>query len=298
MKATRKFFGLGFIVYLVLAIVVLLGMLGSALASVSEPLILENATGDTLTVGSVSLVNDGTNLIIKFITDAEYPLQITALTFRGNTGGILHTTSAETTYLTHKSDNNHTFTIPLTQIKNDNVVIAASADVIVNGAVTNTRKAWITVFLRIPTTTTSTVPTTTSSTVPTTTSTTETTQTTTTTGGGGNGTTTTTTGGGGNGTTTTTTTGGGGNGGTTTTTRPSGGNGGVTTTVGAGTTSTTVVAGVTTTTIKPVATTVLAKVTREGLPFTGTQSNLYLGGLLLMLTGAGLFLGSLKRSNE
>ncbi|HCG99501.1 MAG TPA: hypothetical protein DE036_06860, partial [Actinobacteria bacterium] len=207
MKGTRRFFGLGFMAYLVLAIVVLLGMLGSALASVSEPLVLENATGDTLTVGSVSLTNDGTSLIITFITDAEYPIQITALTFRGNTGGILHTTSAEATYLTQKSDNNHTFTIPLTQIKNDNVVIAASADVIVNGAVTNTRKAWITVFLRIPTTTSSTIPTTTS-TIPTTTTSTETTQTTTTTGGGGNGTTTTTTGGGGNGTTTTTTTGG------------------------------------------------------------------------------------------
>lgn len=289
MKATRRFLGLGFIVYLLLATVVFSGMLGSALAGVSEPLILENATGETLTVGSVSLVNDGTNLIIKFVTEADYPLFYTVLTFRGNDGGITRAMSTgRTEHLTHKSDNNHTYTIPLTLIKIESVEIAASADVIVNGKVTNTRKAFITVFFRPPSTTVTTAPTTTTTTETTTTTTTETT-TTTTTSGGGNG-----------GTTTTTTTSGGGNGGTTTTTRPSGGNGGnggTTTTVGAGQVTTTV-AGATTTTMQPVATTVLAKVSREGLPYTGANSNLYLGGLLLMLTGIGMFLGSIKRSKE
>lgn len=296
MKAKRRFLGLGVIVYLLLATVVFSGMLGSALASVSEPLILENATGETLTVGSVSLVNDGTNLIIKFVTEAEYPLFYTVLTFRGNDGGITRAMSTgRTEYLTHKSDNNHTYTIPLTLIKIESVEIAASADVIVDGKVTNTRKAFITVFFR-PSTTVTTAPTTTT-TAPTTTTTTEAT-TTTTTSGGGNGTTTTTTSGGGNGGTTTTTRPSGGNGGTTTTTTSGGGNGGTTTTVAPGQVTTTVAGATTTTTIQPVSTTVLAKVTREGLPFTGTNSNLYLGGLLLMLTGAGMFLGSLNRSKE
>jgi|GEM_PF-2147533 len=294
MKATRKFFGLGIMVYLVLASVALLGMLGSALAGGSQSLVLENAEGESLTVGSVSAETNGTNIIINIVTEAGYPIADkntgTFLTFRGNPGGIQRAMSvgrpADTQYLTYKSSHRHTYAIPLSEIKNDGVAIWVSADVIVDGRITGTRKAYITIVFEIPPTTTTTAPTTTistipttTSTIPTTTSTTKTTQppgTTTTTRGVGNGAVTTTTAGVGNGVITTTTT-------------------------APGVTATTV-AGVTTTTIKPVETTVLtkvarAKVTREALPFTGTQSNSYLGGLLLMLTGAGLFLGSLKRSN-
>jgi hypothetical protein len=64
MKATRKFFGLGIMVYLVLASVALLGMLGSALAGGSQSLVLENAEGESLTVGSVSAETNGTNIIL------------------------------------------------------------------------------------------------------------------------------------------------------------------------------------------------------------------------------------------
>jgi len=298
MSKLRKLFALGVVFYTIASVVYFGGSFNNAIAGISEPLTLENAKGETLTVGSVSTVSDGTNLIIDFNTDSAYPLFFTVLTFRGNTDGVKHAdSSARTAFLAKKSGNHHSYIIPLAEITNEGVTIMASADVIVNGAITSTRKAFVSVPIKVPPKeTTTTQPPTTVTTQPPTTTTTEKAATTTTT----EKVTTTTE----KATTTTTekattTTTAIAVAATTTTTKP------VTTTTTAAPTTTTTVAAVTATTVAQVTTTTLPeqvvavapRVVREVLPITGSDYNWYLIGIMIALTGAGMYLGSLRRTN-
>lgn len=288
MRNLRRIIALVAVAYLIASLV----GLGGVFASSSAPLSVDNAKGESLTVGSVSVSNDGSNLSIVFSTDSGYRLNFTEITFRGNPDGITRAMSdGRTEYLTSKSDNNHSYSIPLSEIKNSDVTIFASADVVINGQVTHTRKAFMSVEFKVPETerstttqlpttttqvttpgttcttapcsTSSTAPCSTSSTAPATTSTTVAGATSTTVAGA-----------------------------TSTTMAPT------TSTTAAPTTSTTVLANTTSTSVlKLVTTTIRHKTQRERLPFTGMEYNWYLIGIMLALTGMGLYAGSIRRSN-
>ncbi|NCO65202.1 MAG: hypothetical protein COW32_03090 [Candidatus Aquicultor secundus] len=274
MRNLRRIFALAAVAYLIASLV----GLGGVLAGSSAPLSVDNAKGESLTVGSVSVSNDGSNLSVVFSTDSGYKLNFTVIIFRGNPGGVTSAMSyGRTQYLISKSDNNHSYSIPLSEIKNSDVTIFASADVVVNG-----KKAFMNVEFKVPeterstttqlptTTTQVTTPNSTSSTAPATTSTTV-----------GQGTTSTTAG---QGTTSTTVAGA-----TSLTVAPT------TTTTQVGMTA--VLASATSTSVQQlVTTTSRPKIPRKRLPFTGMEYNWYLIGAMLALTGVGLYAGSICRS--
>lgn len=256
MKKPRKFMSLAIILCVIVTLVGFGGIISSALAS-SQSLVIQNAKGESITVGSVRVVNTGSSLEIDFNTDKEFPLFFTVVTFRGNTGGVTRVMSTgRTEFLTHKSDTHHGYSVPLSEIKEDDVELNASADVIVDGKVTHTFKAFVTARIKVPEVTTTTekkveVTTTTERAREVTTSTTVAAVTSTTAAV-------------------------------------------VTTETVAPVTTSTTVLPVTTTTILPVVTTVLP---REVLPITGTDYNWYLIGAVLVLLGAAIYLGSAQRSN-
>ncbi|MHB8840612.1 MAG: hypothetical protein ACYC56_02285 [Candidatus Aquicultor sp.] len=273
MRNLRRIFALAAVAYLIASLVGLAGVFASS----SAPLSVDNAKGESLTVGSVSVSNDGSNLSVVFSTDSGYRLNFTEITFRGNPGGVTRAMSdGRTQYLTSKSDNNHSYSIPLSEIKNSDVTIFASADVVVNNHVTHTKKAFMNVEFKVPeterstTTTQVTTPSTTCSTAPCSTSSTAPAATSTTVAGATSTTAAPTT-------STTVAP-------TTSTTQP-----GTTMTVLASTTSTSV--------IKLVTTTTRPTISRKRLPFTGMEYNWYLIGIMLALTGMGLYAGSIRRSN-
>lgn len=261
MKKPRKFMLLAIILCVIVTLVGFGGIMSSAFAD-SESLVIENAKGESKTVGSVSVVNTGSSLKININTDDEFPLFFTLVTFRGNTGGVAHIDStARTEFLTHKSDTHHSFSVPLSEIKEDDIEIAIAVDVVVDRKVKTIRKAFAVAFVEVPKATTTTekkeVTTTTekererekerevatTTTVAAVTSTTAAVVT--------------------------------------------------TETVAPVTTSTTVLPA-TTTTILPVVTTVAP---RAALPITGTDYNWYLIGGVLVLLGAAIYLGSAQKSS-
>jgi hypothetical protein len=293
MRHIRRFLALTVILYMVVSLAGTDRFLNSAIAHVSEPLVIRTMEGE-ITVGNVQVLSSDSDITITINVDEQYKIYSSVVTFRFNSGGITRAISfGRESDLVRKTDTQHVYSISTDQIKGDNVQVAASAVVIAGGKMYLTPKA----FAHVPTATTTTSNAGTSSTSESTATTTTTNQSTTTT--NNQGTTTT------------------GPNVTSTTEHQGGGGGGITTTTSAvtsaisiravTTTSVRAVAGTTTSTIfrSATATTLTAVTTptglttssvpgniptqRERLPFTGFSYNWYLIGFLLIAAGLIVF---------
>ncbi|HEY3375100.1 MAG TPA: hypothetical protein VGK02_08575 [Candidatus Aquicultor sp.] len=250
MVNVKRFIAMGaalaIMLYLVTAVLSFGGSPQQAVAGSSEPLVFDGQT-----VGSVSMSEGGGSISIDFDTDKEF--KKTIVTLMGNSGGPRH--------FSKDGGKHHSYSIPTSDIKGDNVRIMATAEVVLEGTAENPqKKVAISVRLGEAQAPTTCPPATCTTCVPTTVQTPS---------GGGVITPSTC---------------------APTTVAP--------TTVTTAIPVTTTVLKVTTTTAPKQTTTTAEVKKRKRLPFTGMDYNWYLIGTMISLAGVGLYLSSMGRKVE